>query len=188
VISSLRGSVIRLGIGWMNIEVAGIGYHVLVSPQLSLETSLGSDLFLNTAHIIREDSQTLFGFATEEELSTFELLLSVNGVGPKSALAIVSGVGVSDIENAVASEDDAVFSKVSGIGQKTAKLIVVTLTGKILKGSQSTNSTLEIVEALVGLGYQRKAAEVAVKSVAKGEQFSSREQLLRAALQELASK
>jgi Holliday junction DNA helicase RuvA len=149
--------------------------------------TVGNQITLLTALIVREDSLTLYGFLEPTELVTFDLLRSVNGVGPKSALSILSSLSVQEIADAVSSESDAVFRSVAGVGVKTAKLIAVSLAGKLAGDSgRSISSGLAraTVEALVGLGYKEKEATLAVSKVAKPD--LSDPEVLKLALQYLA--
>jgi Holliday junction DNA helicase RuvA len=149
--------------------------------------TVGNQITLLTALIVREDSLTLYGFLEPTELVTFDLLRSVNGVGPKSALSILSSLSVQEIADAVASESDAVFRSVAGVGVKTAKLIAVSLAGKLAGDSGrsiSSGLTRATVEALVGLGYKEKEATLAVSKVAKPD--LSDPEVLKLALQYLA--
>ena len=124
---------------------------------------------------------SLFGFETSIELELFDLLRSVTGVGPKSALAIIGALGVDEIRNAVANEDDGAFRSVSGIGPKTAKLITVTLAGKLSANGQPVDS--ELLAALVGLGYSEVSAKAALRSATAG----TLQERLRAALAQLSA-
>ncbi|MCX8530290.1 MAG: Holliday junction ATP-dependent DNA helicase RuvA [Rhodoluna sp.] len=180
MIASLRGTVSRTFLGGLVLDVAGVGYLVSVSPALSAGFASGDEAHLHTSYIVREDAHTIYGFATVEELEMFDLLRSVTGVGPKSALGIVSAVGVDEIRNAVAGEQDSVFRAVSGIGPKTAKLITVTLAGKLVGSSNSTDS--ELLSALMGLGYKEAAASAALREASGTDQQSK----LRSALSILA--
>lgn len=180
MIAHLTGTVVRTALGVVVLSVNGVGYLVTVSPKLAASSEPGKELNLHTAMVVREDAHLLFGFSTLEELEMFDLLRSVSGVGPKSALGIVSFLGVDEIRNAVAGEDDAAFSKVSGIGPKTAKLITVTLAGKLQASSSDIDQ--ELVSALVGLGYR----ESDVKSVLRKVSGETQQERLRAALAELA--
>lgn len=169
------------------LDVSGVGYLVQVIPSLALNSAKGSELFVHTAFVVREDAFTIYGFETLDELETFDLLRSVTGVGPKSALSIIHQLGVDQLGSAISNEDDSAFKKVSGIGPKTAKLIVVTLAGKIQGTSSSTSNALDadVVAALTGLGYSQKNAEQAV-SLARAEIVdASKESLLRSALQRI---
>lgn len=168
----------------MVLDVSGVGYLVQVIPTLALNSSIGSELFLRTAFIVREDAFTIFGFETAEELATFDLLRSVTGVGPKSALSIIHQLGVDQLGAAVSAEDDTAFKQVSGIGPKTAKLIVVSLAGKIggFASKVPDGSDAEIVSALVGLGYQQKVADQAVSAARSELKNGSKEELLRLSL------
>ncbi len=189
MIASISGRVSHVGLGDLIIETNGVGYAVNVTTKLALEVRLGAELTLRTAHIIREDSQSLYGFMNAEELSAFNLLCSVSGVGPKSALAVMGTLGVDGLAQAVAGADDSMFRSVSGIGPKTAKLIVLSLTGKLaLSGVQdkpSSTSEANVVAALIGLGYQERAAKKAVEDIAVAN--LSEADLLRGALSQLAN-
>jgi Holliday junction DNA helicase RuvA len=161
---------------------------VQVTPEVAMAVSSGHELSLFTAFLVREDAFLIFGFRTLEELQTFDLLRSVTGVGPKSALSIIHQLGVEALSDAVSSENEAAFKSVSGIGPKTAKLLIVTLAGKLV-GSNKTktfNQDSDITSALVGLGYQLKIAEEAVRIARKADLSASNEQVLRTALQNLA--
>lgn len=188
MIASLRGTVQASTLNSVVLDVSGVGYFVQVTPALALSLAKGQELSLLTAFIVREDAFTIFGFETLEELETFDLLRSVSGVGPKLALSIIHQLGVSALRDAVASENDSAFKTVSGIGPKTAKLLVVTLAGKLDGGSVSktANGDADIVSALIGLGYQQKVAEDAVKSARIIEPTATRDAMLRSALQKLA--
>ena len=131
MISSLRGSVLHVGAESVVVEVGGVGFAVAVPVPLARALHLGDEAFLHTNLVVRDDALSLYGFAERDELETFALLVSVSGVGPKSALGVLSALSVDQIAEAVAAEDDAPFRRVSGIGPKTAKLIVVQLAGKL---------------------------------------------------------
>ena len=173
MISSVRGTVLSSTGSLVVIEVGGVGYAVQVTPQHALSLRLGQETRVHTALIVREDDMSLFGFATPEELDTFDLLRGVSGVGPKSALGVLATLSPDEIATAVATEDDAPFRKVSGIGPKTAKLIVVSLAGKILAPAHATpaakapasTTTQSVVAALVGLGWNERVAVQAVDEV-----------------------
>ncbi len=187
MIASLRGTVQSSTLNSVVLDVAGVGYLVQITPQVAMNLSAGQELSLFTAFIVREDAFTIYGFSSQEELSTFDLLRSVTGVGPKSALSIIHQLGVDALREAVTSENDAAFKSVSGIGPKTAKLLIVTLSGKLVGGGMSAKNTddSDIVSALVGLGYQSKVAEEAVRNARKDNPNATNEQVLRAALQNL---
>lgn len=163
MLSAVGGNVV--------LEVGGIGYAVQVTPEHALALRVGDQAFVHTSFIVREDSLSLFGFETREQLAVFELLTGVTGVGPKSALGVLSVLGPGQIATAVAAEDDAAFRKVSGIGPKTAKLIVVSLAGKLIAHVEPAARTAatptgdQVVVALVGLGWTEKIAADAVATV-----------------------
>src|SRR5688500_11711395 len=137
MISSVRGTVVHAEQDAVVVEVGGVGLTVAVTPQVARAAHLGQQLLLHTNLIVREDALSLFGFEDREELAVFTQLLGVTGVGPKSALGVLATLTVPQIADAVSSDDDAPFRRVSGIGPKTAKLIVVQLAGKIVASAPS---------------------------------------------------
>lgn len=174
MISSLRGAVLHIASDSLVVEVGGVGFSVAVPPDVARTTHRGDTIALHTHLVVREDALSLFGFATREELELFTILIGVTGVGPKSALGILSALTVDQISIAVANDDDAPFRKVSGIGPKTAKLISVQLAGKIappspvalVGGSVAPDVTTQVVAALTGLGWNERTAADAVAQVA----------------------
>ena len=137
MISSVRGTAVHVDADSVVIEVGGVGLAVAVTSQVARSTHVGQALTLHTSLIVREDALSLFGFETRDELQVFTQLLGVTGVGPKSALGILSTLSVGQIADAVATDADAPFRRVSGIGPKTAKLLVLQLAGKIQAPSSS---------------------------------------------------
>jgi Holliday junction DNA helicase RuvA len=142
---------------------------------------------LHTALIVREDAFSLFGFADVEQLALFDLLRSVSGVGPKTALAAIGSLSGADIANAVANDDAKVFEQVSGIGTKTAKLIVVTLAGK-LKSVGGGEINQDLLASLQGLGWPERVAEPVVKEVLKSAGNKTLSDLIRESLSILGGK
>ncbi|GAA2994464.1 Holliday junction DNA helicase RuvA [Microbacterium terrae] len=176
MISSLRGRVLHLEPDVVIVDVGGVGFSVAVTPQLSRTFHVGDDIVLHTNLVVREDALSLFGFAERDQLLVFLQLISVSGVGPKSALGVLATLTVDQIAQAVADDDDAPFRRVSGIGPKTAKLIVVQLAGKLqvttaaagaAPGAPAAAAVVgQVVAALVGLGWsERVAAEAAAPVV-----------------------
>lgn len=174
MISSLRGTVLRASGAEVVIEVAGVGYLVNVTPEHALSLRAGDETLVHTSLIVREDALSLYGFLDADQLSVFDLLLGVNGVGPKSALGVLAALTPEQIAAAVQSDDDAAFRKVSGIGPKTAKLIVLQLAGKLHvtarpapNRASAAKSTVadDVRVALVGLGWPERAAAEAVTEV-----------------------
>ncbi|CAN5194920.1 Holliday junction branch migration protein RuvA [soil metagenome] len=193
MIASVRGTVLGVLGTVAVIEVGGVGLAVQVTPQHGLTLRVGHEASLHTALIVREDDLSLFGFATIDELTVFDLLRGVSGVGPKSALGVLATLTPAQVATAVANEDDAAFRKVSGIGPKTAKLIVVSLAGKLLApaptpGVANTSPAginASVIAALVGLGWNERVASQAVDDAvasATDDDRQSVQALLRAAL------
>ena len=172
MISSLRGVVTHRAGADVVVEVGGIGYLVTIPDRLALSLGEGEETLLYTSMVVREDHIALFGFGSRDDLGLFSLVRSVNGVGPKSALAILSHLSGDEIHDAVVTENDGAFRQVSGIGPKTAKLIVLSLQGAFdtVSPKKSTASTSDVpevlrqsvVQALVGLGWSEKIAREGV--------------------------
>ncbi|MEY9850857.1 Holliday junction DNA helicase RuvA [Leifsonia sp. EB41] len=176
MISSLRGTVLSASGGTAVIEVGGVGFAVQLTPDHVLSLRVGDEAFVFTSLIVREDALQLFGFADLEQLQVFELLTGVSGVGPKSAIGVLSVLSPDQVADAVAADDDAPFRKVSGIGPKTAKLIVVSLTGKLAAARRAPARAVKakgapsavpdsVIVALVGLGWPERIAAEAVSDV-----------------------
>jgi holliday junction DNA helicase RuvA len=188
MIGSLRGSVTHVGLDYALIEVGGIGYRVVAGPSLLARLRPGRDASVYTHHLVREDQQALFGFASTEELTFFELLMTVSQVGPRLALAITSAHPVTKLQLAIVSDDVDVYTAVSGVGRKTAQRIILELKEKVhaagiaAGGAAATDS--DVVAALESLGYSAAEARKAAAAVAgtTGE-LDAR---IKAALQELA--
>jgi Holliday junction DNA helicase RuvA len=192
MIASLRGTVLEALGTTLVVEVHGVGYAVTVTPDHALSVRTGEEVFVHTAMVVREDDMSLFGFPDRERLEVFDLLRGVTGVGPKSAMGVLAALSPEEIAAAVTDDEDAVFRRVSGIGPKTAKLIVVSLTGKLIAVRSSaaarrpTARGADVLIALVGLGYQERAAQAALDEVL-AERPDERQTavLLRAALSAL---
>ncbi len=197
MISSVRGTVLGVAGSLVVIEVGGVGLAVAVTPQLALSLRPGLEATLKTALIVREDDLSLFGFRDDAELAVFDLLRGVTGVGPKSAMGVLAVMAPTDIAVAVNREDDAAFRAVSGIGPKTAKLIVVSLAGKLQgfaalapeTGRQAAASIGDnVLVALIGLGWsERIAAQAVDEAIAEASEVerSAVPSLLRLALSRL---
>lgn len=187
MIASLTGMVLSSSNGQAVIDVAGVGYLVHTTSSTVASLSEGQNTSFHTSLVVREDAFTLFGFVSKSELEVFELLRSVNGVGPKSALSILNQMSVEQIAQAVSQESDAAFKAVSGVGAKTAKLITLTLSGKMLapatKGAPASQSE-KTVNALVGLGWSERRARDAVHSI--GNPGMTDKDLLKNALKHLS--
>lgn len=186
MISFVRGLVSSKRANSVVLDVSGIGYEVFVFEHLLQDMHLGDEVTLQTAHIIREDSQVLFGFNAVDELNIFNLLCSVSGVGPKMAMAILSSIGVSGVNKAVHQADDQMFKSVSGVGPKTAKLIILSLSGKLVTDETSNYRPVQqsVIKALVGLGYSDRVAKEVLSNI--GADIDDEAALLKTALANLS--
>ena len=175
MIASLSGTVAAVRDQTCIVDVSGVGYLVHITSEHKRTLSVGERNVFFTSLVVREDSMTLFGFESPESTEIFEVLLSVSGVGPRSALAILSELSPAEILTAVVDENDAAFKKVSGIGPKTAKLIIVQLAGKISSLAHSSHASASphpsteaetvVLNALVGLGWNEKIAQEALQTL-----------------------
>jgi Holliday junction DNA helicase RuvA len=153
------------------VDVNGVGYEVDVPMSTFYNLpALGERVTLLTHFVVREDAQVLFGFLTAEERATFRLLVKISGVGPRTALSILSGLSVGELAQAVSLQESARLVKVPGIGKKTAERLLLELKGKLgadlaLPASVASDAQGDILQALVALGYSDREAALALKSL-----------------------
>lgn len=153
------------------VDVNGVGYEVDVpmSTFYSLP-ALGERVSLLTHFVVREDAQQLFGFLTAPERATFRQLVKISGVGPRTALSILSGLSVNELAQAVSLQESGRLVKVPGIGKKTAERLLLELKGKLgpdlaVPASVATDAQADIVQALLALGYNEREASAALKAL-----------------------
>ncbi|HEY7598591.1 MAG TPA: Holliday junction branch migration protein RuvA [Candidatus Limnocylindrales bacterium] len=196
MIAFVDGPVVTLAADSVVIDAAGVGYRVFCGPATLAALREGARARLHTHHLVREDQQALYGFATPEELGFFELLITVTGVGPKVALAIVSSRRVADLQLAILAGDEQVLTAVSGVGKKLAARVVLELKEKVAAAGGSVvgvavgpgtgSAESEVVAALQALGYTsaeaREASRGAVAALPVG---TSLEERVKAALRVL---
>ncbi|HVS79375.1 MAG TPA: Holliday junction branch migration protein RuvA [Candidatus Paceibacterota bacterium] len=175
MISHLRGVVEQKGLNFAVLDVQGVGYRVFMTSGLLAELAIGEEAKIPTYLAVREDAMDLYGFRNQDELRFFELLISISGIGPKSALSILNITTLDSLRQAVASEDTTHLTRVSGIGRKTAERIVIELRGKldgfefeaIATDTGSIKEEVDALEALKSLGYSQKESQEALKLVPK---------------------
>jgi holliday junction DNA helicase RuvA len=187
MIASVHGDIIGLGDSSLVIRVGGVGLQVSVPAPLRARSRFGDQTQLHTHLVVREDLLALYGFETETEREFFIMLLGVNGVGPRIALAILSILSVDAIRRAVLSEQPEVFSRVPGVGKKNAQKILLHLQGKITGegielGVGVTDVDESVMEALTALGYSVVEAQAAIQAIPR-EAPGDVEERLRIALQ-----
>ena len=209
MIASLRGTLLERGEGFVVVDAAGVGYqvHVTTGTLVSLP-AVGEEVRLHTRHIVREDAQLLFGFAERDDLRLFDLLIGVNGVGPRIALAVLSGLSPARFAAAVRDENLAAITAVPGVGRKTAERLVVELRDKLgflpaapagagagAQGDprakkprvlEKSGRYEDAVSALVTLGYTAAQAADAVRRVSEEAGDAAAEDLVKRALAVLA--
>lgn len=181
MISTLSGTVASLGLDSCVIEVGGVGLHVHLTPRHILKLKPGDKVFVETRLIVREDELSLFGFQSSKEREQFDLLCSVSGIGPKLAMTTLAGMDATGIANAVNSQDEAAFRAIPGIGPKTAKLILISLGGKVGL-SAATPATERVLQALIQLGTEESQARRVLSEI---DRSLSESEALRAALAQL---
>ena len=194
MIASVEGVVGAITADSLVIEVGGIGYRVFAAPAIISTAVAGGPLKLHTYHLVREDQQALYGFRSAEELGFFNLLLTVNSVGPKVALAIVGSRPVADLQLAIMTADQAVLVTIPGIGKKLAERIIFELKEKVAAAGVAASATgsgagaaeSEVVAALQALGYSlaeaREASQAALADASIGGTLEDR---VKAALRTL---
>jgi holliday junction DNA helicase RuvA len=191
MIASVRGEVVDIALDHAVIEAAGVGYKVMATPSTLATLRRGTEARLITAMIVREDSQTLYGFADADARNLFSTLLGVSGVGPKIALATLAVYDPPTLRAALADGDVTALTRVPGIGKRGAERLVLELRDKI--GAVATAGPggsafgghavrAPVVEALVGLGFAAKQAEEATDKVLALDKDATTSSALRSAL------
>jgi Holliday junction DNA helicase RuvA len=195
VIASLDGIVGAVAFDSLVVEIGGVGYRVYAAPAVLASAVPGGRLKLHTHHLVREDLQALYGFRTVEELGFFNLLLTVSGVGPKVALAIVGSRPAAELQLAILQQDQALLVAIPGIGRKLAERVIFELKEKVAAAGIAAAGTVtsggggdgDVVAALQALGYSlaeaRDAARVALAGPAAAGSLEDR---VKAALRTLA--
>ena len=171
MIGKLSGILLEKNPPQVVVDCHGVGYEVDVPMSTFYNLGdVGQPIALLTHFVVREDAQLLYGFATQAERHAFRQLIKISGVGPRMALAVLSGMGVTDLVNTVASQDTARIVKVPGIGKKTAERLLLELKGKLGDGvstgvSIANDNQGDILQALLALGYSDKDAGTALKAM-----------------------
>ncbi len=172
MIASISGKVIQLTKETVIIDINGLGFEVFVPKPLLSDTETGDLLYLYSYMLVREDNISLFGFSSMEEKQLFLEFLAVGGVGPKLSLSILSSLSIDNIRSAILSEKPDYFSRVPGIGKKTAQKIIIQMQGKLpdsdgLAIRSITDVDDAVVDALISLGYSVVEAQTALQTIPK---------------------
>ncbi|NQT50377.1 Holliday junction branch migration protein RuvA [Candidatus Kuenenbacteria bacterium] len=173
MIAFIKGKIKQKDSNFLVLENNGIGYKIFVPAEVLLKAEIDSELELHTYQYVREDALGLFGFIKHSELKLFEQLISISGIGPKTALGVFAIASPEDIISAIINQDASILKKVSGIGSKTAERIVLELKNKVLpsvgmgdlKSSEAMGADSDAIEALVSLGYSVGQAREALRKV-----------------------
>jgi Holliday junction DNA helicase RuvA len=196
MIAFLRGHVLEKHPNRVVVDVAGVGYDVAVPLSTFYATGdAGTEVALRVHTHVREDQIALFGFATPLELAVFERLIAVSGIGPKLALAVLSGIEPREFAGAVQRGDHVRLTRIPGVGRKTAERIVVELRDRLPKAVEGADAAPaaspadvmhdDLVSALTNLGYHRQAIDPALSKVMTDDSAAKFADVLRAALKEL---
>lgn len=192
MISHLSGTVLFSGERHIILDVSGVGYRISVTPDTLQKAITQKDAVQLWVHLaVREDSLNLYGFLEREELAFFELLIGISGVGPKSALGILSVAPVGTLRSAIVSGDTSYLTKVSGIGKKNAEKIVLELKDKLGGATEGASSAgrkeeVDALEALAAIGYSQREAREALKDIPDSVKGTS--QRVKAALKKLGER
>lgn len=196
MIYSIEGRIVEKTPTYVVVEAGGIGYQLFISLNTYSQIERLERVKLLTHFHVKEDSQTLYGFAEEAERKLFGLLISVSGIGPSTAQIVLSSMNALEIRSAIVGEDAQAFNRVKGIGPKTAKRIILDLKDKVLKDSgeevaaqlpQDNTIREEALSALLTLGYNRSSIQKTLNNILKTQpEVETVEQLIRAALQQLS--
>lgn len=189
MITHLRGRLIEKNPTHLVIECAGVGYAVKISLNTYATLSSDENIFIYTHQIFREDVQILFGFHSTEEREMFNHLISVSGIGPNTAILMLSALSPEEIAHAIQTEDVKTIKSIKGIGAKTAERVIIDLRDKVVKMeftsnnifTQNNTKRFEALTALIALGFDKKIAEKALDKVAASEEDTV-EVLIREAL------
>lgn len=193
MISFVKGKVVELNPAYVVIETnSGIGFYINISLATYSSLKEQQEVKLLTCFIVKEDAQVLYGFLEDEERELFKMLITVNGIGPNTARLILSSMSVSEILNAITTENVKVIQSVKGIGAKTAQRLVVELKDKTKKLGWTNSSKISVaynnnkqdaLTALVALGFQKTGAEAALDKIIKAEGIElTVEELIKKAL------
>src|SRR5512137_210475 len=195
MIAHLRGEAVLTGDRWVVIDVGGVGYQVQVTqPELQKISTSQEKVKLFTHMAIREDVITLYGFMHHSELEMFRILIGVSGIGPQTAMNLLSQVGIEDFAIAILNEDEKALTRISGIGPKSAKRLILELRDKMKKGgetilaSESGRSCPAMhvaVSALISLGFAEKESREAVNDAALTLKSPTVQELIKASLSRL---
>jgi holliday junction DNA helicase RuvA len=193
MIATLRGEITQVEDNAIIIETGGVGLRVFVPKPLRERTKAGEAIFLFTHLVVREDDWKLFGFESQADRELFTILLSVDGVGPRTALAVLSTLNLETVQRAVFSDEPGLLSRVPGIGIKTAQKMVLYLHDRLKpvsgleKIASMSDTDSEVLAALTALGYSVVEAQTAIQSIPK-DAAEDVEERLRLALQQFTGK
>ena len=191
MIAQIKGKLIEKNPTDLIIDCNGVGYEIKISLNTYSSLSDSEAIKVYTKLIVREDAQILYGFYSKEEREMFNLLISVSGIGPNTAMIMLSSLIPTEVAHAIQSDDVATIQSVKGIGAKTAQRVIIDLKGKVVGFSSedenivSTNNTnkFDALNALVSLGFDKKAAEKTLNKLNSDEK--SVEELIKEALKQL---
>jgi Holliday junction DNA helicase RuvA len=188
MIATLRGEITQIEDNTLIVEIGGVGLRVFAPANLRAKTKVGEVIFLFTHLVVREDALTLYGFESQADRDLFNILLGVDGVGPKVALSVLSTLTIDAVQRAVFADEAELLSRVPGVGKKTAQKMALHLKDKLkptdalAKVAAMADYDSEVLAALTALGYSVVEAQAAIQSLPK-DAPTDVEERLRVALQ-----
>ena len=189
MIGQIEGEIVHKENRLLILQTGGVGYAIFVTPEVATHTKVGERARLWTHLSVKESALELYGFPRREELALFRLLIGISGIGPKSALNILSLADIATIEHAIRRGDSGYLTKVSGIGKKLAEKIVLELkekVGEVGGNADSPRAEDEALEALEALGYAARDTRAIVRTLAK--EHATAQDIIRKALQTLGGR
>ncbi len=183
MISSIQGTISNKDKESIEIVINGLGYKIFVTKPLLSEVKIGQTIKLFTRLQVKDDSLNLYGLITKQEMEYFQRLISVSGIGVKSALNILSLVSLEKLQNAIINKEVEALTKISGIGKKTAERIVLELKGFVKKGTLSDSDIKNdalVIDALLGMGYSIQESRKAVQQISSIQNLKAEEKIKKA--------
>ncbi|MCL2675750.1 MAG: Holliday junction branch migration protein RuvA [Firmicutes bacterium] len=189
MIDYIKGKVVEIGENHVTVETNGIGYGLVVSANTTAKLKMGSEAHIYTFLSVREDGVSLFGFYSKQEKAMFSRLLTVSGIGPKMAVAILSGIGVDELAAVIAGGDFTRLTGIKGVGKKTAERLVLELKDNLAKefgsiglagGVAASKVSEDAVLALMSMGFSKQEATAAVTNAGAGDRTSVEEIVIAA--------
>lgn len=183
MISSIQGTISDKNQRSIQIVINGLGYEIFITKPLLDKVKVGQSIKLFTKLQIKDDSLSLYGLTTQSEMEYFKHLMSISGIGAKSALNILSLISLKKLQNAILNKDAGTLTKISGIGKKTAERIILELKGVVEKNSlpiSDIKNDALVIDALLGMGYSIQQARKAIQQISSSETLKAEDKIKKA--------